>query len=81
MTSNGLTAFIAAKGGQHLRFKRGYKNVINKGMELVAQGTACNLMIETSGHGAFGDNFFLDDGAYIAVQVGPCLSGPHSVCI
>jgi len=27
------------------------------------------LMMETSGHGALKENFFLDDGAYLAVKV------------
>lgn len=37
VTSNGLTDFIQARGGQHFRFKRGYKNVISKGVELNKQ--------------------------------------------
>ena len=31
VTSDGLHKFITSKGGKHLRFMRGYKNVINKG--------------------------------------------------
>eukprot|EP00199_Chlamydomonas_sp_CCMP681_P000346 CAMPEP_0119109666 /NCGR_PEP_ID=MMETSP1180-20130426/21825_1 /TAXON_ID=3052 ORGANISM="Chlamydomonas cf sp, Strain CCMP681" /NCGR_SAMPLE_ID=MMETSP1180 /ASSEMBLY_ACC=CAM_ASM_000741 /LENGTH=590 /DNA_ID=CAMNT_0007095541 /DNA_START=19 /DNA_END=1791 /DNA_ORIENTATION=- len=69
VTSNGLTEFITALGGQHVRFKRGYKNVINKGIELNTQGVECHLMMETSGHGAIKSNYYLDDGAYMAVQV------------
>ncbi|MCQ2553544.1 MAG: phosphomannomutase/phosphoglucomutase, partial [Clostridia bacterium] len=53
----------------HLRFKRGYKNVINKGLELNAQGTDCQLAIETSGHAALKENYFLDDGAYLATKI------------
>eukprot|EP00879_Flechtneria_rotunda_P019116 GHRR01020071.1.p1 GENE.GHRR01020071.1~~GHRR01020071.1.p1 ORF type:complete len:323 (+),score=106.41 GHRR01020071.1:1430-2398(+) len=34
VTSNGLTDFIQKRGGKHFRFKRGYRNVINKGIEL-----------------------------------------------
>ena len=34
------------------RFKKGYKNIINKGQELNAAGVPCPLMMETSGHGA-----------------------------
>lgn len=37
VTSNGLTTFIEARGGRHFRFKRGYRNVINKGIELNQQ--------------------------------------------
>lgn len=33
-------------------YKRGYKNVISKGVELNAAGVECPLMMETSGHGA-----------------------------
>jgi hypothetical protein len=54
-----------------VRFKRGYQNVISKGMELNDAGVDTPLMIETSGHGAMRDNYFLDDGAYLAVKVRP----------
>jgi phosphomannomutase len=54
---------------KHLRYKRGYKNVINKGVELNAMGEVCDLAIETSGHGAFRENYFSDDGAYISVKI------------
>ncbi|KAF8060594.1 algC [Scenedesmus sp. PABB004] len=67
VTSNGLTAFIEARGGKHFRFKRGYKNVISKGMELNAQGGDCELMMETSGHGAMRSNRYLDDGSHLAL--------------
>eukprot|EP00959_Pyramimonas_sp_CCMP1952_P473141 9501209-Pyramimonas_sp.AAC.1 len=30
VTNNGLKKFIAAKGGKHLRYMRGYANVISK---------------------------------------------------
>ena len=56
-------------GMKHLRFKRGYKNVINKGIELNAAGQECWLAIETSGHAALKENFFLDDGAYLATKI------------
>jgi len=69
VTSKGLAEFIAARGGVHLRYKRGYKNVISKGVEVNAQGGECHLMIETSGHGAMRENYFLDDGAYLAVKI------------
>ena len=54
---------------KHLRYRRGYKNVINKAMELNEQGIDCQLAIETSGHAAFKENFFLDDGAYLATLI------------
>ncbi|MBR2528892.1 MAG: phosphomannomutase/phosphoglucomutase [Blautia sp.] len=70
VTSDELTLFLTkVLGMKHLRFKRGYKNVINKGIELNAAGEDCELAIETSGHGAFKDNYFSDDGAYISVKV------------
>ncbi|GBF99435.1 phosphoglucomutase [Raphidocelis subcapitata] len=68
VTSNGLTSFIEGLGGQHCRFKRGYRNVINKGIELNEAGVDCELMMETSGHGALRENRYLDDGAYMAVK-------------
>jgi len=69
VTSNGLTKFITDLGGKHFRYRRGYKNVIAKGVELNEAGESCELMMETSGHGAMKENFFLDDGAYSAVKV------------
>ena len=47
VTSNGLTQFIKDQGGKHFRYKRGYKNVISKGIELNDQGEETNLMMET----------------------------------
>ncbi len=70
ITSKQLTHFIEDKLGlKHLRFKRGYKNVINKAKELNQQGIDCQLAIETSGHAALRENYFLDDGAYLAVKI------------
>ncbi len=70
ITSDELHTFLEQDlGMKHLRFKRGYKNVINKGIELNAAGEDCELAIETSGHGAFKENYFSDDGAYIAVKI------------
>lgn len=33
------------------------------------QGVETHLMMETSGHGAIKENYYLDDGAYLAVKV------------
>jgi phosphomannomutase len=68
-TSNGLATFITQLGGQHFRYKKGYKNIIDKGIELNESGTPCPLMMETSGHGAMRENYFLDDGAYSALKI------------
>ena len=69
ITSDGLTKFIEGLGGKHHRFKRGYKNVINEAIELNNSGTESWLAIETSGHGAMKENYFLDDGAYLATKL------------
>lgn len=70
VTSDGLADFINTKlAGTHHRFKRGYKNVINEAIRLNAEGRECHLAIETSGHGAIKENFFLDDGAYLVVKI------------
>ena len=70
VTSSGLREFINGHlGGVHYRYKRGYKNVINKAVELNAQGIDCPLAIETSGHAALRENYFLDDGAYLMVKI------------
>ena len=65
VTSNGLAKFIKARGGIHHRFKRGYKNVINEAIRLNEEGKESHLAIETSGHAAIKENYFLDDGAYL----------------
>ena len=70
VTSDGLKEFIEDHlGGVHYRFKRGYKNVINKAIELNRQGIDCPLAIETSGHAALRENYFLDDGAYLMTKI------------
>ena len=70
ITSTQLGEFLTKELGlKHLRFKRGYKNVINKGLELNAKGEDCQLAIETSGHAAMKENYFLDDGAYLATRI------------
>lgn len=70
ITSNQLTTFLEKDLGlKHLRFKRGYKNVINKSKELNEEGVDSQLAIETSGHAAYKENFFLDDGAYLATKI------------
>ncbi len=69
VTSDGLTKFIEAKGGIHRRFKRGYKNVINESKRLNAEGVYSPLAIETSGHAALRENYFLDDGAYLVTRL------------
>ena len=69
VTSDGLTEFISEKGGRHHRFRRGYKNVINEGLRLNEAGEECWLAIETSGHAALRENYFLDDGAYLAAKL------------
>ena len=70
ITSRQLTDFLQeGLGMKHLRYKRGYRNVINKARELNQQGIDCQLAIETSGHAAFKGNYFLDDGAYLATKI------------
>lgn len=69
VTSDGLAEFIKKHGGKHHRFRRGYKNVINEGIRLNNAGEECWLAIETSGHAALRENYFLDDGAYLAAKL------------
>jgi phosphomannomutase len=70
ITSDQLTVFLEKDlGMKHLRFKRGYRNVINKAIELNEAGEECHLAIETSGHAAIKENHFLDDGAYLATLI------------
>ena len=70
ITSNELTDLLENElRVKHFRYKRGYRNVINKSIELNAEGRDSQLAIETSGHCAFRDNYFLDDGAYLAAKI------------
>jgi len=70
ITSDGLTKFIEQDlQGVHHRFKRGYKNVINESIRLNQSGQESWLAIETSGHGAMKENYFLDDGAYLVSKL------------
>lgn len=70
ITSDGLKQFIEKQlGGVHHRFKRGYKNVINEAIRLNQEGIDCPLAIETSGHAALRENYFLDDGAYLITKI------------
>jgi phosphomannomutase len=70
VTSTGLKYWIEEKlGGVHHRFKRGYKNVINESIRLNSEGRESWLAMETSGHGALKENYFLDDGAYQIAKI------------
>lgn len=70
VTSDGLKEFIEnGLGCRHFRFRRGYKNVIDKARELCENGEYCPLAIETSGHAALKENYFLDDGAYLVTKI------------
>lgn len=70
ITSEGLTAFIVNDlKGKHHRFQRGYKNVINEAVRLNSEGDECWLAIETSGHAALKENYFLDDGAFLVAKL------------
>jgi phosphomannomutase len=70
ITSEGLTRFIDQDlKGIHHRFKRGYKNVINESIRLNQEGQESWLAIETSGHAAMKENYFLDDGAYLVTKL------------
>ncbi len=70
ITSDQLNVFLENNlGMRHLRFRRGYRNVINKAVELNREGRETWLAIETSGHAALRENYFLDDGAYLAAKI------------
>lgn len=70
VTSDRLTDFLEKDLGlKHLCYKRGYKNVINKCKELNKSGVVSPLAMETSGHGCLKENYYLDDGAYLAVKL------------
>ena len=69
VTSSGLAQFITEWGGTHYRYKRGHRNVIAEAIRLNDEGIDCPLAIETSGHAAFRENYFLDDGMYLVTRL------------
>jgi len=70
VTSDELTEFLEKDLGlKHLRYMRGYKNVIDECIRQNQAGVVSPLAIETSGHGALSENYYLDDGAYLAVKL------------
>jgi phosphomannomutase len=71
VTSEGLSKLLTDQLGlKHVRFIKGYSNVIRKARELTDSGTMdAELAIETSGHCAMRENGYLDDGTYTAVKI------------
>ena len=67
VTSAGMARYIASCGGEHDRYMMGYRNVIDRAAE--TQPEAALLAIETSGHSAWRDNRFVDDGTYTAARL------------
>jgi phosphomannomutase len=80
VTSEGLSMFLEDKLGlKHVRYLKGYANVINKAKELTESGTMnAELAIETSGHCAMRENAYLDDGTYTAVKIVSLLANEHA---
>jgi len=65
-TSEGLSQFLTSTLGlQHVRYKRGYANVIAKAKSI----PSAEVAIETSGHCALKENGYLDDGTYTAIKL------------
>lgn len=69
VTTQGLKEFIQDLGGVQKRFKRGYRNVIDEAKRLCESGVDAPLAIESSGHAAFAEHYFLDDGAYFIAKI------------
>ena len=71
VTSEGLAKFLTQDLGLlHVRYLKGYANVIQKAKTLTESGQAnAQVAIETSGHCAMKENDYLDDGTYTAVKV------------
>ena len=68
-TSNGLADFLTKTCGiNHVRYLKGYANVIGKGRELYEQGINAEVAIETSGHCAMRENDWLD-GTYHNIEL------------
>ena len=71
VTSNGLSKFLRNELGlNHVRYLRGYANVIEKAKLLIQEDNVdAEVAIETSGHCAVRENGFLDDGTFTAIKV------------
>lgn len=71
VTSNGLSKFLEQDLElTHIRYLRGYANVIQKAQSLIEQDHVnAQVAIETSGHCAVRENGFLDDGTFTAIKV------------
>lgn len=69
VTSDNLKNFIEKNGGYQFREKRGYNNIISAARIMNKDEKICFLAIETSGHAAFEENNFKDDGAYLATKI------------
>jgi phosphomannomutase len=71
VTSTGLSQFLENDLGLiHIRYLRGYANVIQKAQQLNEEGIFnAQVAIETSGHCAVKENGFLDDGTFTAVKI------------
>lgn len=65
VSSLGVSRFIRRRGGRHVRYMKGYMNVIQRARE----EEDCQLAIECSGHAAFKSNRYSDDGCYLAVKL------------
>lgn len=69
-SSNGLKDFVENDlNGKLVRFKRGYKNVIGEALRLAMDGQNVCLAVDSTGHVAFKDNGFFDDGTFLAVKI------------
>ncbi|NFL94196.1 phosphomannomutase/phosphoglucomutase [Clostridium botulinum] len=69
VTSDGVGKFIKKLGGKHYKVKKGYKNIITQAMNINNKNEECYAAIETSGHVALKENYFLDDAAYFASKI------------
>ena len=71
VTSEGLATFLTKTLGlKHVRYLKGYANVIGKAKDITESGQGlAEVAIETSGHCALRENGYLDDGTYTAVKV------------
>jgi phosphomannomutase len=63
-TSNGVTKFIEKCGGEQIRYRKGYRHVIQLGRKT----PNCVAAVECSGHGGWRDNDWVDDGCYTALR-------------
>ncbi len=69
LTSVGVSRFINDWNAEHYRFKSGSDRVLEEARRLNESGVHCPLAVTVTGHAAFEENNFVEDGLYTAAKL------------